>query len=76
MRGIEHSQQRLFSYIDLEERVPANHALRHLKTLVDCILKQMDNQFDAVYSGEGRPSIPPERLLRASLLQVLFTIRS
>ena len=76
MRGIEHSQQRLFSYINLEERVPTDHALGHLKALVDCILKQMDSQFDAVYSGEGRPSIPPERLLRASLLQVLFTIGS
>jgi transposase len=76
MRGLESSQQQLFSYINLEERIPANHSLRPLKVLVDSILKGMDQQFDAVYSQEGRPSIPPERLLRASLVQVLFTIRS
>ena len=76
MRGLESSQQQLFSYISLEERIPANHSLRPLKVLVDGILKGMDRQFDVVYSQEGRPSIPPERLLRASLLQVLFTIRS
>ncbi len=76
MRGLEHSSQQLFSYINIEERIPADHALRPLKLLVDSILTGMDRQFDAVYSKEGRPSIPPERLLRASLLQVLFTIRS
>ena len=76
MRGIEHSQQQLFSYVNLEERIPVNHALRPLRVLVDGILKGMDHQLEAVYSKEGRPSIPPERLLRASLLQVLFTIRS
>ena len=76
MRGIEHAQQQLFSYISLEERIPVNHALRPLKMLVDGILKGMNDQLEAVYSKEGRPSIPPERLLRASLLQVLFTLRS
>ena len=76
MRGIEHSQQQLFSYVNLEERIPVNHALRPLRVLVDGILKGMDHQLEAVYSKEGRPSIPPERLLRASLLPVLFTIRS
>lgn len=68
MRGLEPSQQQLFSYINLEERIPANHSLRPLKVLMDSILKGMDQQFEAVYSQEGRPSIPPERLLRASLL--------
>lgn len=76
MRGIESTQRQLFSYINIEERIPVNHVLRPLKKLVNSILKGMDRQFDAVYSKEGRPLIPPERLLRASLLQVLFTIRS
>jgi hypothetical protein len=49
MRGLESSQQQLFSYINLEERIPANHSLRSLKLLVDSILKGMDQQFDAVY---------------------------
>lgn len=72
MRGIEHKQQQLFSYVNLEERIPNNHALRSLKVLVDDILKGMDHQLEAAYSREGRLSIPPERFLRASLLQVLF----
>jgi len=76
MRGIEQSQQSLFSYISLNDRIPADHPLRRLKVLVDALLKSMDAQFNQVYSTEGRPSIPPEHLLRASLLQVLFTIRS
>jgi transposase len=76
MRGIESSQRQLFSYIHIEDRIPADHALRPLKILVDSILKGMDSHFDAVYSKEGRPSIPPERLLQASLLQVLFAISS
>jgi transposase len=76
LRGLEPSQQQLFSYISLEERIPANHSLRPLKVLVDSILKEMDRQFDAVYSQEDRSSIPPERLLRVSLRQALFTIRS
>ena len=53
MRGIERSQQQLFSYVNLEERIPDNHALRSLKVLVDGILKGMDRQLEAVYSKEG-----------------------
>lgn len=66
----------LFSYVSLEDRVPKSHPLRKLRVLVDGILASMDKEFDAVYSNNGRPSIPPERLLRALLLQVLFSVRS
>lgn len=66
----------MFSYVDLEDRIPAAHPLRKLKIAVDGILRTMSAEFDARYSQIGRPSIPPERLLRAMLLQVLYTIRS
>ncbi len=76
MRGEESKQAGLFSYISLEDRVPKHHPLRNLRVLVDAILASMGPQFEAVYSPVGRPSIPPERLLRALLLQVLFSVRS
>lgn len=76
MRGQEDSQTLMFSYVSLEERVPREHPLRRLRRLVDDILKSMSGLFDEVYSPTGRPSIPPERLLRALLLQTLFTVRS
>lgn len=76
MRGEEPRQPVLFSYVSLEDRVPKSHPLRKLRVLVDGILASMDKEFDAVYSNNGRPSIPPERLLRALLLQVLFSVRS
>jgi len=63
----------MFSYVSLEERVPQEHPLRGL---VDVILANMSRLFDEVYSHTGRPSIPPEHLLRALLVQVLFTVRS
>lgn len=66
----------MFSYVSLEERVPQDHPLRRLRQLVDMILGNMSGLFDEVYSHTGRPSIPPEHLLRALLLQTLFTIRS
>lgn len=66
----------MFSYISLEERVPRSHPLRRLRGLVDMILGEMGGLFDEVYSHTGRPSIPPEYLLRALLLQTLFTVRS
>ncbi len=66
----------MFSYVTLEKRVPDDHPLRRLRPLVDGILSSMNAQFDAAYSTTGRPSIPPERLLRALLLQVLYTVRS
>ncbi len=66
----------MFSYVDLEDRIPASHPLRRLKQAVDAILLSMSAEFDSRYASTGRPSIPPERLLRALLLQVLYTIRS
>jgi len=66
----------MFSYVSLDARVPPDHPLRRLRALVDTILGNMSGLFDACYSHTGRPSIPPEHLLRALLLQILFTIRS
>lgn len=66
----------MFSYVDIEDRIPANHPLRKTKIVVDGILRSMSDEFTRRYSRLGRPSIPPEHLLRALLLQVLYTIRS
>ncbi|HWR16175.1 MAG TPA: IS5 family transposase [Terriglobales bacterium] len=76
MRGDDLQQHELFSYGSLEERVPANHPLRPIRTMVDEALKALDGRFDEIYGEDGRKSIPPERLLRALLLQMLYTIRS
>ena len=66
----------MFSYVSPEERVPQDHPLRAIREMTDQILKQLSAEFDAMYSRRGRPSIPPEKLLRALLLQVLYTVRS
>ncbi len=76
MRGPDIQQHALFSYKTLEERVPADHPLRLVLVLVNGILNSMDAEFDRLYSAIGRPSIPPERLLRAALLQIFYTVRS
>ena len=76
MRKIDVTQHSLYSYRSLEERIPAAHPLRKLRILVDAILANMNDDFQALYSRRGRPSIAPERLLRASLIQTLFSIRS
>ncbi|MET3132784.1 transposase [Oxalobacteraceae bacterium GrIS 1.11] len=76
MRQSDVTQHAMFSYRSLEERIPETHPLRKLRLLVDAILQTMSTEFEALYSRRGRPSIAPERLLRASLLQTLFTIRS
>ncbi len=76
MRGMDLQQGGMFSYVSLESRVPANHPLRGIKGLLDEALGGMSREFDRVYASEGRPSIPPERLVRASALQVLYSIRS
>lgn len=76
MRGMESWQNAMFSYVSLEERVPKDHPLRRLRILVNGILASMSPLFDERYSHTGRPSIPPEQLLRALLLQILFTVRS
>lgn len=76
MRGVDTQQTTLFSYISPERRVPSNHPLRSIRAMMDELLKEMSPHFSAIYSSMGRPSIPPERLLRALFLQVVYTIRS
>lgn len=76
MRGTDEASGSLFSYIDLEERIPAHHPLRKIRQVVNDALSSMSTDFDAVYVDFGRPSIAPERLIRASLIQILFSIRS
>lgn len=76
MRGSDEKQDGMFSYISPEERVPADHPLRKVRTLVDGVLKDMSPQFGRLYAKVGRPSIPPERLLRALLLQIFYSVRS
>lgn len=76
MRGIEETQDKLFSYVSQEERIPQDHPLRKLRAMVDPMLKHMTWRFEKLYADNGRPSIPPEHLLRALLVQILYTIRS
>lgn len=76
MRGPEQPQTALFSYLSVEDRIPQDHPLRAMRKLVDPILTELSPRFAALYSELGRPSIPPEYLLRALLLQILYTIRS
>jgi transposase len=76
MRGQDIQQDEWFSYKTLEERVPEDHPLRIVRLLTNGILKSMDEEFEKLYSRNGRPSIPPERLLRAILLQIFYTVRS
>jgi transposase len=76
MRGEDIQQHDLFIYGSLEQRVPADHPLRPIRTMVDEALKLLDGRFEEIYEEDGRKSIPPERLLRALLLQMLYTVRS
>ena len=71
MRGAEHQQSSMFSYISAEPRVPKDQPLRAIRMMTDTALKQLGSCFDAIYARSGRPSIAPEKLLRALLLQVL-----
>jgi len=76
MRGNDTQQSAMFSYLSPDERVPANHPLRPIRAMTDVALNGLSKQFDDLYAENGRPSIAPEKLLRALLLQVLYTIRS
>ena len=76
MRGQDGSSGSLFSYVDLEARVPATHPLRVIRGIVNEVLGSLSSEFGALYSHTGRPSIPPEQLLRALLLQAFYSIRS
>src|SRR5947208_8040777 len=76
MRGAEYEQSSMFSYMSAERRVPKDHPVRAIRTMADAALKELDQRFEGMCAAMGRPSIPPERLLRALLLQVLYTVRS
>jgi transposase len=76
MRGADEQPGAMFSYVSLEQRVPIDHPLRAVRRITDRALERLSPQFGALYVNFGRPSIPPEKLLRALLLQVLYTIRS
>ena len=76
MRGSDATSGSLFSYVDLEQRVPEKHPLRVIKAIVDDVLVSLDAEFERLYEGTGRQSIAPERLLRASLLQAFYSVRS
>lgn len=76
MRGEDRSNGQLFSYIDIESRIHAKHPLRLIREVVNDALAGLSAEFEQLYSAEGRPSIPPERLLRALLLQAFYSIRS
>ena len=76
MRGDDRAPDAMFSYVSPEQRVPSDHPLRAIRALVDEVLRDMSRAFDGLYATIGRPSVPPERLLRAQLLQIFYSIRS
>ena len=76
MRGDDQQQAAMFSYISPEQRVPTDHPLRPIRAMVDEVLRGLSPQFDVLYARSGRPSIAPEKLLRALLLQLLYSVRS
>ena len=76
MRGVDHQQADMYSYLSPEARVRADHPLRAIREIADRALSNMTERFDSMYAKAGRPSIPPEKLLRAQLIQMLYTVRS
>src|SRR5438270_3577258 len=76
MRGDDQHTGHLFSYLSAEDRIPADHPLRPIRQMTDAVLARLSPQFDRLYSDIGRPSVPPEQLLRALVLQALYTVRS
>ena len=76
MRGRQEPQVTMLAFIDLEERVPSEHPLRTIKAVAERALARLSGQFDRMYADVGRPSIPPERLLKSSLLIALYSVRS
>src|SRR6476660_3618521 len=76
MRGSDQTSGSLFSYVDLEERIPARHPLRTIREIANEVLASLDAAFETLYEGTGRQSIAPELLLRASLLQAFYSVRS
>jgi len=76
VRGDDQQNGHLFSYLSPEQRVPADHPLRAMRGMTDAALTRLSPRFEAIYSDLGRPSVPPEKLLRALLLQILYSVRS
>src|SRR6476660_7480315 len=76
MRGTDHQQADMYSYLSPEMRVRADHPLRAIRAMADRALANMSERFDGMYAKTGRPSIPPEKLLRAQLIQMLYSVRS
>src|SRR5258708_15892464 len=76
VRGSDQQAGSLFAYVDLEARIAEDHPLRQIRQIVNEALSALNKTFEKLYAREGRPSIPPERLLRASLLQLFYSIRS
>jgi transposase len=76
MRGDDQKQAAMFSYLTLAQRIPMDHPARQIRALADRALERMDSELEKLYSDTGRPSIAPERLLRATLLMILYSIRS
>src|ERR1044071_8147860 len=76
MRGQQDPQVSMLAFVDLESRVPVGHPIRSIKRLADAALAELSSVFDEIYAETGRPSIPPERLLKASLLIALYSVRS
>lgn len=76
MRGADETSGSLLSYVDLEEQAPTRHPLRTIRQVVNDALASLDGEFDRLYADCGRPSIAPERLICASLLQIMFSVRS
>jgi len=76
MRGNDEQQGAVFSYVSAEQRIAADHPLRQIRTMTDAALRELSPEFDGLYAPVGRRSVAPERLLRALLLQVLYSRRS
>jgi transposase len=75
MRGEDENSGKMFSYVSAERRIPADHPLRAMRQMVDGVLKELSGRFDGLYARVGRPSIAPEKLLRALLIQILYSVR-
>jgi transposase len=76
MRELDERNEALFSYVNLEDLIPARHPLRLIREILNSALARLDGAFAPLYAAEGRPLIAPERLLRAALIQILFSVRS
>ena len=76
MRGNDEQQKAMFSYVSAEQRIASDHPLRQIRAMTEAALREMSSEFEALYARRGRPSIAPERLLRALLLMVLYSVRS